>query len=53
VSRSRIRERQVNRAYRPSRSGIGREFPAEGMLDSFTQHKNVKVIRNTPRPAVN
>jgi betaine-aldehyde dehydrogenase len=31
-------------------SGIGREFSLEGMLDSFTQRKNVTVNLNTPRP---
>jgi acyl-CoA reductase-like NAD-dependent aldehyde dehydrogenase len=30
-------------------SGIGREFLLEGMLDSFTQRKNVTVNLNTPR----
>ena len=30
------------------RSGIGREFSLEGMLDSFTQRKNVTVNLNTP-----
>ena len=30
-------------------SGIGREFSLEGMLDSFTQRKNVAVNLNTPR----
>src|SRR3984957_983188 len=30
-------------------SGIGREFALEGMLDSFTQRKNVTVNLNTPR----
>jgi acyl-CoA reductase-like NAD-dependent aldehyde dehydrogenase len=30
-------------------SGIGREFSLEGMLDSFTQRKNVTVNLNTPR----
>jgi acyl-CoA reductase-like NAD-dependent aldehyde dehydrogenase len=29
-------------------SGIGREFSLEGMLDSFTQRKNVTVNLNTP-----
>ncbi len=29
-------------------SGIGREFALEGMLDSFTQRKNVTVNLNTP-----
>ncbi len=29
-------------------SGIGREFSLEGMLDSFTQRKNVTVNVNTP-----
>ena len=29
-------------------SGIGREFSLEGMLDSFTQKKNVTVNLNTP-----
>jgi hypothetical protein len=28
---------------------IGREFSLEGMLDSFTQRKNVTVNLNTPR----
>ena len=32
-------------------SGIGREFSLEGMLDSFTQRKNVTVNLNTPRLA--
>jgi acyl-CoA reductase-like NAD-dependent aldehyde dehydrogenase len=31
-------------------SGIGREFSLEGMLDSFTQRKNVTVNLNTPAP---
>ena len=31
-------------------SGIGREFSLEGMLDSFTQRKNVTVNLNTPHP---
>jgi acyl-CoA reductase-like NAD-dependent aldehyde dehydrogenase len=31
-------------------SGIGREFSLEGMLDSFTQRKNVTVNLNVPRP---
>lgn len=31
-------------------SGIGREFSLEGMLDSFTQRKNVTVNVNTPPP---
>jgi len=30
-------------------SGIGREFSLEGMLDSFTQRKNVTVSLNVPR----
>jgi len=30
-------------------SGIGREFSLEGMLDSFTQRKNVTVNLDTPR----
>jgi acyl-CoA reductase-like NAD-dependent aldehyde dehydrogenase len=30
-------------------SGIGREFSLEGMLDSFTQRKNVTVNLSTPR----
>jgi betaine-aldehyde dehydrogenase len=30
-------------------SGIGREFSLEGMLDSFTQRKNVTVNMNVPR----
>jgi acyl-CoA reductase-like NAD-dependent aldehyde dehydrogenase len=30
-------------------SGIGREFSLEGMLDSFTQRKNVTVNLNMPR----
>ena len=30
-------------------SGIGREFSLEGMLESFTQRKNVTVNPNTPR----
>jgi acyl-CoA reductase-like NAD-dependent aldehyde dehydrogenase len=30
-------------------SGIGREFSPEGMLDSFTQRKNVTVNLSTPR----
>jgi len=30
-------------------SGVGREFSLEGMLDSFTQRKNVTVNLNTPR----
>ena len=29
-------------------SGIGREFSLEGMLDSFTQRKNVTINLNTP-----
>lgn len=29
--------------------GIGREFSLEGMLDSFTQRKNVTVNLNTQR----
>ena len=29
-------------------SGIGREFSLEGLLDSFTQRKNVTVNLNTP-----
>jgi acyl-CoA reductase-like NAD-dependent aldehyde dehydrogenase len=29
-------------------SGIGREFSLEGMLDSFTQRKNITVNLNTP-----
>jgi acyl-CoA reductase-like NAD-dependent aldehyde dehydrogenase len=29
-------------------SGIGREISLEGMLDSFTQRKNVTVNLNTP-----
>ena len=32
-------------------SGIGREFSLEGMLDSFTQRKNVTVNLNTPSRA--
>jgi betaine-aldehyde dehydrogenase len=32
-------------------SGIGREFSLEGMLDSFTQRKNVTVNLNTPARA--
>ena len=32
-------------------SGIGREFSLEGMLDSFTQRKNVTVNLATPRQA--
>jgi len=32
-------------------SGIGREFSLEGMLDSFTQRKNVTVNLNVPRRA--
>jgi acyl-CoA reductase-like NAD-dependent aldehyde dehydrogenase len=32
-------------------SGIGREFSLEGMLDSFTQRKNVTVNLNAPRRA--
>ncbi|MEA2769266.1 MAG: hypothetical protein QOD93_2228 [Acetobacteraceae bacterium] len=32
-------------------SGIGREFSLEGMLDSFTQRKNVTVNMNVPRRA--
>ena len=31
-------------------SGIGREFSLEGMLESFTQRKNVTVNLNTPPP---
>ena len=31
-------------------SGIGREFSLEGMLDSFTQRKNVSVNLNLPPP---
>jgi len=30
-------------------SGIGREFSLEGMLDSFTQRKNVSVNLDVPR----
>ena len=30
-------------------TGIGREFSLEGMLESFTQRKNVTVNLNTPR----
>ena len=30
-------------------SGIGREYSLEGMLDSFTQRKNVTVNLNVPR----
>jgi len=30
-------------------SGIGREFSLEGMLESFTQRKNVTVNLNMPR----
>jgi acyl-CoA reductase-like NAD-dependent aldehyde dehydrogenase len=30
-------------------SGIGREFSLEGMLDSFTQRKNVTVNLNVPQ----
>jgi len=30
-------------------SGIGREFSLEGMLESFTQRKNVTVNLKTPR----
>ena len=30
-------------------SGIGGEFSLEGMLESFTQRKNVPVNLNTPR----
>jgi betaine-aldehyde dehydrogenase len=29
-------------------SGLGREFSLEGMLDSFTQRKNVTVNLNVP-----
>ena len=29
-------------------SGIGREFSLEGMLDSFTQRKNISINLNTP-----
>ena len=32
-------------------SGVGREFSLEGMLDSFTQRKNVTVNLNTPQRA--
>jgi acyl-CoA reductase-like NAD-dependent aldehyde dehydrogenase len=32
-------------------SGIGREFSLEGMLDSFTQRKNVTVNLNVPPPS--
>ncbi len=32
-------------------SGIGREFSLEGMLDSFTQKKNVSVNLTTPPPS--
>jgi acyl-CoA reductase-like NAD-dependent aldehyde dehydrogenase len=32
-------------------SGLGREFSLEGMLDSFTQRKNVTVNLNVPRRA--
>jgi acyl-CoA reductase-like NAD-dependent aldehyde dehydrogenase len=31
-------------------SGLGREFSLEGMLESFTQRKNVTVNLDTPRP---
>jgi len=31
-----------------SRAASGGEFSLEGMLDSFTQHKNVTVNLNTP-----
>ena len=31
-------------------SGIGREFSLEGMLDSFTQRKNVTINLATPPP---
>lgn len=31
-------------------SGLGREFSLEGMLESFTQRKNVTVNLETPRP---
>ena len=30
-------------------SGIGREFSLDGMLESFTQRKNVTMNLNTPR----
>ena len=30
-------------------SGIGREFSLEGMLESFTQRKNITVNLNVPR----
>jgi acyl-CoA reductase-like NAD-dependent aldehyde dehydrogenase len=29
-------------------SGLGREFSLEGMLDSFTQRKNISINLNTP-----
>jgi betaine-aldehyde dehydrogenase len=29
-------------------SGLGREFSLEGMLDSFTQRKNITINLNTP-----
>jgi len=32
-------------------SGIGREFSLEGMLESFTERKNITVNVNTPPPA--
>ena len=35
-------------SYGYKQSGIGREFSLEGMLDSFTQRKNVTVNLNTP-----
>lgn len=31
-----------------NQSGIGREFSLDGMLDSFTQRKNVTVNLNVP-----
>ena len=34
-------------------SGIGREFSLEGMLDSFTQKKNVTINLSAPAPSLN
>ena len=33
--------------FQESQSGIGRDFSLEGMLESFTQRKNVTVNLNT------
>jgi hypothetical protein len=35
--------------YPNTQSGIGREFSLDGILDSFTQRKNVTVNLNTAR----